>query len=104
MTASARRKRINCRRLAPIAWRMDSSRSRIALRTCTMPEIFRHTTSSTMPVSVSAIACKIVSWGRRKLPLAKYSSAMPILFSFVAGYCSASRDVTADTAALACAT
>ena len=33
-------------RVAPIACRIDSSRSRIALRTCTIPETFRHTTSS----------------------------------------------------------
>ena len=33
----------------------------------------------------------------------RYGSTMPALNSFVAGYCLASRDVTAETAALACA-
>src|SRR5215470_11822262 len=83
---------------------MDSSRSRIALRTCTMPEIFKHTTSNTIPVSVSPSASMTLNRELARLPTGVYGAAMPALFSFVDGYCFAKDDVIAETAALACAT
>src|SRR6185503_12768979 len=83
---------------------MDSSRSRIALRTCTMPEIFRQTTSNTIPVSVSPSASITLNWELARYPIGVYGAAMPALFSFVDGYCLAKDDVTVETAALACAT
>src|SRR5262245_19956485 len=101
---SARRYRTRRPRLAPIAWRIDSSRSRIAPRTCIMPEMFRHTTRSTAPDNVNPIVLSSVNWELMRLPIPWYVLATPALFSFVFAYCWANWDVTVETAALAFAT
>src|SRR4029450_6100861 len=74
-TASAKRYRASRNRLAPNAWRIDRSRSRIALRTCIMPEIFRHTTRSTAPVRVSAATSAILNCETATADFSLYGTA-----------------------------
>jgi len=60
---------INRPRLAPMAWRMDSSRSRMALRTCTMPMMFRQITNSGSVARVCSHVRMIVRSAASRLPI-----------------------------------
>ena len=83
--ASKNRCWIRRRRSAPSAARIDSSRSRLAPRTSIMPEMFRHTISSTVPARLSRTLITRRLSGRPAAPIEVYGSTVAALNSFDRG-------------------